>query len=68
MPDFPKLAVRLLLQKSEREYGMLDEIRCFSSVVEDTYLYENLNEVIASIKEKVIGPAEAKVKELRQSK
>jgi len=36
------------------------------SVVEKTYEYESLEEVIASIKENVIAPAEAKVKELRQ--
>jgi hypothetical protein len=46
---------------------MLDFIRKFSSVVKDTCEYENEQEVIASIKEKVIGPAEAKVRELRQS-
>jgi hypothetical protein len=33
--------------------------------VENTYEYENEEEVIASIKDNVIGPAEAKVKELR---
>jgi hypothetical protein len=33
--------------------------------VEYTYEYENLEDVIASIKENVIAPAEAKVKELR---
>jgi hypothetical protein len=67
VPNFPKLAVLLLRQKSEPEHGMLDEIRSFKSLVEDTYLYENLEEVIASIKENVLGPAEAKVKELRQA-
>jgi hypothetical protein len=45
---------------------MLDDIRAYRSVVEKTYEYESLEEVIASIKENVIGPAEAKVKELRQ--
>jgi hypothetical protein len=67
VPAFPSVAVRLLIKKSEHEYGMLDFIRRFRSVVENTYEYENVEEVITSIKEKVIGPAEAKVKELRQS-
>jgi hypothetical protein len=66
VPGLPSVAVRLLIKKSEHEYGMLDFIRRYKSVVEDTYQYENLEEVIASIKENVIGPAEAKVKELRQ--
>jgi hypothetical protein len=56
-PAFLSVAVRLLLKKSEREYGMLDSIRCYRSVVEGTS---------ASIQENVIGPAEAKVRELRQ--
>jgi hypothetical protein len=59
-------AVRLLLKKSEHQYGMLDYIRRFRSVVENTYQYEDVEEVIGSIKENVIGPAEGKVKELRQ--
>lgn len=45
---------------------MLDYIRRFRSVVENTYQYEDVEEVIGSIKENVIGPAEGKVKELRQ--
>jgi uncharacterized protein YjbI with pentapeptide repeats len=67
VPAFPSVAVRLLIKKSEHEYGMLDFIRKFSSVVEDTFEYENEQEVIASIKENIIVPAEAKVRELRPS-
>jgi hypothetical protein len=67
VPDFPSVAVRLLIKKSAPEYGMLDFIRKFSSVVKNTFEYENEQEVIASIKEQLIVPAEAKVRELRQS-
>jgi hypothetical protein len=67
VPSLPSVAVRLLLKKSEHEYGMLDHFRRYRSVVENTYEYENVEEVIRSIKENVVGPAEAKVKELRQS-
>jgi hypothetical protein len=66
VPGLPLVAVHLLIKKSEHEYGMLDDIRAYRSVVEKTYVYESLEELIASIKENVIGPAEAKVKELRQ--
>ena len=33
--------------------------------VQGRYEYENAEELIASVKENVLGPAEAKVKELR---
>ena len=65
VPDLPSLAVRLMIKKSAHEYGMLGKIRKYPWVIEDTYEYENANEVIASIKAKIIGPAEAKVQELR---
>jgi hypothetical protein len=65
VPALPSVAVRLLIKKSEHEYGMLDFIRKFSSVVEDTFEYENEQEVIASIRENIILPAEGKVRELR---
>lgn len=60
VPSPPLVAVRLLIKKSEHEYGMLDDIRAYRSVVEKTYKYESLEELIASIKKNVIGPAEAK--------
>jgi hypothetical protein len=66
VPGLPSVAVRLLIKKSEPEYGMLDFIRKYRSVVENTYEYEDVKEVIMSIRDNVIGPAEAKVKELRQ--
>jgi hypothetical protein len=66
VPALPSVAVRLLLKKSEHEYGMLDSIRCYRSVVEKTYEYEHADEVIASIRENIITPAEAKVEELRR--
>ena len=65
VPDLPSVAVRLLIKKSEHEYGMLDFIRRYKSVIENTYEYDNVEDVIASIKENIIGPAEAKVQGLR---
>ena len=65
VPNLPSVAVRLLIKKSAPEYGMLDFIRKFSSVVKGTCEYENVGELIASIKENIIIPAEAKVQELR---
>jgi hypothetical protein len=66
VPISPSVAVRLLIKKSTHEYGMLDHIRSFRSVVQNTYDYEDLAELIASIKDNIILPAEVKVKELRQ--
>jgi uncharacterized protein YjbI with pentapeptide repeats len=66
VPGLPTVAIHLLIKKSKHKYGMLDYIRAYRSVVTNTYEYENLEELIASIKKNVIEPAEAKVKELRQ--
>ena len=55
-----------MIKKSAHEYGMLDSIRLHRSVVGDTYQYEGTDEVIASIRENIIAPAEAKVEELRR--
>ena len=66
VPAFPSVAVRLMIKKSEHEYGMLDSIRLHRSVVEDTYEYEDTDKVIASVKENIIAPAEVKVEELRR--
>jgi uncharacterized protein YjbI with pentapeptide repeats len=64
IPTLPTVAVRFLIKKSEPQYGMLDYFRAYKSVIE-THEYESLEELIASIKENIIEPAEAKVKELR---
>ena len=66
IPAFPSVAVRLMIKKFAPEYGMLDSIRLHRSVVEDTYTYEDVEEVIASIRENIIAPAETKVEELRR--
>jgi uncharacterized protein YjbI with pentapeptide repeats len=66
VPGLPSVAVRLLIKKSAHEYGMLDYLRAYRSVVQETYEYESLEGLLSSIKDKVIGPAEAKVRELRQ--
>jgi uncharacterized protein YjbI with pentapeptide repeats len=58
------VAVRLIKKRGEREYGMLD-FRNSPWFVNGRYEYDRLEELIASIKENIIGPAEAKVKELR---
>lgn len=67
VPDLPSVAVRFLIKKSQHEPGMLDHIRRYPWVITGAYEYEDGEEVMASIEENVIGPAETKVKELRRS-
>jgi hypothetical protein len=56
--------VRLIKKRGAREYGMLDFRTPW--FIQGRYEYENAEEVIPSIKENIIEPAEAKVKQLRQ--
>jgi len=58
------VAVRLIKKRGEPEYGMLD-FRNSPWFVKGRYEYETAEELIASIKDNVIGRAEEKVKELR---
>ena len=59
------VAVRLVKKRDKPGHGMLD-FRNSSWFVKGRYEYDSLEELIAGIKENVIDPAEAKVKELRQ--
>jgi hypothetical protein len=63
VPNLPSVPVQPLLLTSEREYGMFEHFRRYPWVL-DTYYYDNLDEVLASIEEKVISPAETKAREL----
>jgi hypothetical protein len=66
VPDFPSVAVRILRKRGQYEPGMLDFIRRFPWVIEDAYEYEDEKDVIPSLKDHVIAPAEAKVRKLRK--
>jgi hypothetical protein len=50
VPDFPSVAVRILIKRGQYEPGMLDFIRRFPWVIEDAYEYEDEEDVITSIK------------------
>ena len=49
-----------------REYAMFQDLRRRYSWVLPTYRYQDTADVLASLKEKIIDPAELKVKELVQ--
>jgi uncharacterized protein YjbI with pentapeptide repeats len=67
VPNLPSVAIRFIIRKSDREPGMLDHIKRFPWVVDGAFEYENVAEVLASIYDKIIGPAQAKLLELRQT-
>jgi uncharacterized protein YjbI with pentapeptide repeats len=60
------VAVRLIKEKGAREYGTPD-FRTSPWFVKGKYEYQNVEQLIASIKKNIIAPAEAKVRKLRGS-
>jgi hypothetical protein len=63
IPDLPSVPVQPVLQASAEEYSMFEHFRRYPWVLE-TYRYQDLEEAIASLSEKVIAPAELKAHEL----
>lgn len=65
VPHLPSVPVQPLLEYSQREYGMFESFSDYHWVLK-TYYYNSISEVLASINEKIISPAEAKVRELEK--
>jgi hypothetical protein len=63
VPGLPSVPVQPLLHISAGEYGMFEHFTRYPWVLK-TYRYGSLEEVVASLAEKVIAPAELKAKEL----
>jgi uncharacterized protein YjbI with pentapeptide repeats len=63
VPNLPSVPIQPLLLTSEHEYGMFEHFRRYPWVL-DTYYYDNVDELLASIEEKVLSPAETKAREL----
>jgi hypothetical protein len=63
VPDLPTVPVQPVLQASAQEYSMFEHFKHYPWVLA-TYRYRSLEEVIASLAEKVIAPAELKANEL----
>jgi hypothetical protein len=59
VPDFPSVAVRFIVIKSQEESGMFDHFRNFRGVVPGAFKYENPEEVNRSINESILEPVEA---------
>jgi Pentapeptide repeats (8 copies) len=62
VPDLPSVAIQPLLLASQYEYSMFEHFRRYPWVLEPI-LYKDEKELLADIAEKVIAPAEKKVKE-----
>jgi hypothetical protein len=64
VPHLPSVPVQPLILDSDYEYGLFENIRASNSVLK-TYRYSSQAELLASIEDRVIAPAEAKVNEIR---
>ena len=64
VPDLPSVPVQPILLASQREYALFDSIKSYPWVLA-THLYQDEQGLLGDVVEKVIGPAEAKAKELR---
>ena len=63
-PDLPSVPIQPLLQEGAGEYGMFEHFRRYPWVLKE-HVYASPQQLIAELSERVIGPAEAKVRELR---
>ena len=61
--DLPSLPVKPLLRYGAKPWAMYDHIKRYPWVLE-VYKYRNLDDLLGSLEEKVILPAESKAKEL----
>jgi uncharacterized protein YjbI with pentapeptide repeats len=62
VPGLPSVPVQPLLLACQHEYGMFEHFRRYPWVLEPV-LYDNQRELLVDLATRVIGPAEAKVRE-----
>jgi hypothetical protein len=65
VPHLPSVPVQPLLEGSSEEYGMFRDFKRYPWVL-PIYRYKDIHEVVASLSEKIISPAEAKIRQQRQ--
>jgi hypothetical protein len=66
VPNLPSVPVQPLLLASQSDYGMFEHFKRFPWVL-PVALYKDEGELLESLEQKVILPAEAEVKKLRAS-
>jgi hypothetical protein len=64
VPQLPSVPIQPLILNSDYEYGLFEHIKRYPWVLEP-FRYESQKDLLASLQEKVIATAEAKVIELR---
>lgn len=65
VPDLPSVPVQPILRSSASEYGMFEHFKHYPWVLR-IHHYEDIDDLVKSLGEKVITPAEIKVKELQK--
>jgi uncharacterized protein YjbI with pentapeptide repeats len=65
VPDLPSLPVQPLILNSEYEYAMFRDFKDYPWVL-SPYRYDNTEDLLASLGERVINPALAKAKEIEE--
>jgi len=65
VPVNPSVPVKPIIEKGSKPWGMFGHIRKYPWVL-DVHEYKNLEDLISSLKKKVIIPAEAKIEEIRK--
>lgn len=65
IPGLSSVPVQPLLHVAASEYALFEDLTSYSWVL-DTYKYESIEGLIASLADHVIAPAEDKVRELRR--
>ncbi len=65
VPGLPSVPVQPILLSSDKEYAMFEHYKRFPWVLK-TYQYNDKDDLLKSLEEKVISPAEEKAKELRK--
>ena len=66
VPDLPSVPVQPILLSSAKEYGMFEHFIRYPWVLK-THRYNDLDDLLKSLGEKIIAPAENKAKELKNT-
>ena len=64
VPNLPSVAIRPIMVRGEREYGMFEDLKQYPWVL-PVYEYEDTPQLLASLTDQVIAPAESLVRKLR---
>jgi len=67
IPDLPSVPVKPLLQADATEYGMFEHFKRYPWVLE-VHRYDDIDDLVASLEQDIIAPAEEKARELIESR